>query len=189
VVFFFRTVQDNGDRRSDYNIVITVCFACTRSTRTERSGGRNRKRDNRSALRRRSAYGATAEYVARRTRGAFGDGRSTFLSALGGAIVARPSYSVVVFRRPSLPRVCVCVCVGCRASVARAITVVGGESRPFCDLSSARARSRGPCDVLNFYPFLFSSADFCGSLRRPGDLYLLRIPAGHVFSLDRLALA
>lgn len=160
--------------------MITVCFACTRSTRTERSGGRNRNRDNRSALRRRTAYGATAECVARRTRG-----RSTFSSTLSSA-VRRQASSFSAGRRF---RVCVC-CVGCRASVARAIIiVVGGESRPFCDLSSARARSRGPCDVLNFYPFLFSSADFCGSLHRPGDLYLLRIPAGHVFSLDRLALA
>jgi len=167
--------------------MITVRFACTRSTRAERSCGRNRNRDNRPPPR--------ADYTLH-TRG-----RATECVArvatvfVFGAIVVRPSSSVVVSRRPSLPcapRVCVCVYVVCF------------HVRGPCETPS-RPRSGGPTWRFEFLPFLFlfaarPAADFRGSLRRAVRPKLRRsifnrIPAGHgtgvpdtrFFSLDRLA--
>jgi len=80
-----------------YIVMITVCLACTRSTRTERSCGRNRNRDNRPRSAAAPAHGAT-ECVARVARPA----TAVLCFCRRRAIVGRPSSSVVVLRRPSL---------------------------------------------------------------------------------------
>lgn len=100
-----------------------------------------------------------------------------------GAIVVRPSSSVVVSRRPSLPCARVCVYVVCfhvRGPCDCGETLL----RQFC-----RARAvGGPRDVLNFFRFYFCSRRPARrgflrkstplSVRNRGSIFN-RIPAGH----------
>lgn len=145
--FSVRTVRDNH-RRADYsNIVLhtVITVYCVVRTRTERSSGRDRNRGNRP-------------HRPRRNRKHYSMVRLRLLCVLfvsARAIVSRPSFSVVVFRRPSLPPLL------CVRRVSRPWPVRLLWSARVATVLSFVARAcavGGPRDVLNFRPFLFSFA-------------------------------